>query len=622
MSLRRALREPILKPKSQILTRGTAQMVNGETTLADLLAPDGVDRAQGGIIKVGDSYIITMEVRSWPPSLRLGWLSDPVLGLQEPGIIVHQRIEPIPNVIAQRILSRSEKAGMGTAADEHEMNAEADVEAEQGRAAAAALRRNLASGDDRMMQVAITITVCGDTPETARTRAEQIRNQAAQQGIMLGVTQFLQWEGYQSSLPRGDMPQMLRHDMSGAAVAMGMPIRSTGLARRGGRPLVWGEHPLTGDLITWDPWTATNPHMLVIAESGSGKSYSISGLIAQEVALSEDAFLILDPKKQEYRSLVESLGGTYISLSRHAGLHINPLQLPKLTAERAQAVRELEEDLLAERVGVVKALIVRELQAMHMPVTPIGDSYLEQALYRAYAAKGITTDISTFEREMPTFTDVQRALHTIAETKPMAGELGDAMDHFTVGHIGALFNQPSNIPVDNPLLAIDLWPLLSLRDETLDRLIPIIVMNFFVDVGINRPTGRRARLILDEAHALLHTEAGVRTLQTIIRIGRSLKFAGTVITQSVNDLDESEQTRVLLENTKTKLILGLNQESNAVDRVAAILGLNDAEQEYLRTCRMEPGVGSGAMLFADGQRSQLYIPRWGDTIHNVVTGGL
>jgi hypothetical protein len=86
----------------------------------------------------------------------------------------------------------------------------------------------------------------------------------------------------------------LLHDTSGQAVAMGMPTAAPGLRRRGGRPIVWGEHLRTGALILRDRWKATNPHALIIAESGSGKTYVTSGLLAQELALGEDAVLLLD----------------------------------------------------------------------------------------------------------------------------------------------------------------------------------------------------------------------------------------------------------------------------------------------------------------------------------------
>jgi hypothetical protein len=83
------------------------------------------------------------------------------------------------------------------------------------------------------------------------------------------------------------------------------------------------------------------------------------------------------------------------------------------------------------------------------------------------------------------------------------------------------------------LLALDLSTLLRSNDQVLERLIPVIVMDFFLSVAINRPTGQRSHLLLDEAHALLHSEAGARTMQTIFRIGRSLQFKATLITQSL-----------------------------------------------------------------------------------------
>jgi len=616
LSLREALQKPILEHSPHRTQRAAGRTFrSGAATLIDLLAPDGVDRRWNHMLQVGDSYLTTLELRGFPPTLPLAWLTDPALGLDAPGITVHQRIVPVPDALARRLLARSEDAALGTLAGDIQAGTNLDTDAQQGMAAAAGLRRDLASGADRMYQYAITITIAATTPEELATQVGTVRLAAAQQGLQLAVARFQQWEGYIEALPLGREMLGLLHDTSGQAVAMGLPTAAPGLRRRpGGLPIVWGEHPRTGTPIIWDRWTATNPHALVIAESGSGKTYAVSGLLAQELALGEDAVLILDPKFQEYRQLVTALGGAYISLSSKAGYHINPLELPILSPERAQAVAELEEDLLGQRIGVVKALITRELKQMGTQVAAVGMAQIEEAIAAAYAADGITSDPHTFSCDMPTFSDVQAQLEAVDE------DLARAMTLFTRGTVGDLFNHPSNIPTDNPLLALDLSALLRANDEVLERLIPVIVMDFFVTVAINRPTGRRAHLVLDEAHALLHSEAGARTMQTIFRIGRSLQFKATVITQSLDDLDGSEQTRVLLENAKTKLVLGLNQDSSAITRAASLLGLNEQEEAYLATCRMVKGVGSTTLLLTDGERTPLMIPMWPETIHQIVTG--
>jgi hypothetical protein len=619
MPLRDSLRKPVIERHRTIALPGLRAR-SGAVALADILAPDGVDRRAPGRVAVGASCMTTLVVRSFPPALALAWLSDPALGLDAPGITVRQRIQPIPDALARRVLAKSEDAGLGTLAGDAQAGGSLDVDAQQGMEAAAALRRDLAAGTDRLFQYAVAITVAATTPEELRERVDVIRLAAAQHGVALGVPPFRQWEGYVGSLPFGRDDLGLSHDTSGRAAAMGLPAASPGLRRRNGLPIVWGEHPRTARPVFWDRWQANNPHALVIAESGSGKTYAVSGLMAQEVALGDDALLILDPKFQEYRSLVTVLGGAYVSLSRRAGFHINPLELPRLTPERAASVADLEEDLLGQRVGVVKALLTRELRAMGTPVDAVGMALVERAILEAYNTRGITSDPRSFDQPMPTFGDVQARLERLADDDQAARDLARAMTLFTRGTVGDLFNHPSNIPTDNPLLAIDLSALLRANDEVLERLIPVIVMDFFVTVALNRPTGRRSHLVLDEAHALLHTEAGARTMQTIFRIGRSLQFKATVITQSLDDLDESEQTRILLENARTKLILGLNRDSGAVARAAALLGLNEEEARYLASCRLVKGVGATALLLADGERTPLLIPMWPDTIHQIVTG--
>lgn len=198
------------------------------------------------MVQVGDSFITTLEVRAFPPVLALAWLDHAGLGLDGVGITVHQRLLPIPDALARRWLARSEDAALGTLAGDAQAGTHFDAEAQQGVEAAAALRHDLTAGTDRLFQVAITITIAAATPEELAARVDRIRLAAAQQGILLGTMQFQQWEGYLDSLPLGRTPAGLMHDVNGRAAAMGMPTASPGLTRRGGLPIVWGEHPRSG----------------------------------------------------------------------------------------------------------------------------------------------------------------------------------------------------------------------------------------------------------------------------------------------------------------------------------------------------------------------------------------
>src|SRR5262245_49170300 len=202
MSLRSALDKPIIESRRRpTFPPGSMRVRVGATTLPDLLAPDGVDRRWNHMLQVGDSYVTTLELRGFPPALPLAWLTDPSLGLDAPGITVHQRIVPVPDGLARRILAKSEDAALGTLVGDMQAGTNLDVDAQQGMEAAATLRRDLAAGTDRMFQYTITIAIAAPTPEELTARVDAMRLAASQQGIQLGVARFQQWEGYIESLP-------------------------------------------------------------------------------------------------------------------------------------------------------------------------------------------------------------------------------------------------------------------------------------------------------------------------------------------------------------------------------------------------------------------------------------
>ncbi|MFL5804670.1 MAG: conjugal transfer protein TraC, partial [Roseiflexaceae bacterium] len=93
MSLRQALNKPIFERQhGRPSSRSSPCIRSGATTLLDVLVPDGVERRWNYMVQVGDSSITTLELRGFPPTLDLAWLTDPSLGLDAPGITVHQRI--------------------------------------------------------------------------------------------------------------------------------------------------------------------------------------------------------------------------------------------------------------------------------------------------------------------------------------------------------------------------------------------------------------------------------------------------------------------------------------------------------------------------------------------------
>ena len=78
MSLRNALNKPIIErqARTEVSSISSTRVQDGTTRLIDVLTPDGVDRRRHQMVQVGDSYMTTLELRGFPPTLPLAWLTS------------------------------------------------------------------------------------------------------------------------------------------------------------------------------------------------------------------------------------------------------------------------------------------------------------------------------------------------------------------------------------------------------------------------------------------------------------------------------------------------------------------------------------------------------------------
>ncbi|HEY1016156.1 MAG TPA: DUF87 domain-containing protein [Herpetosiphonaceae bacterium] len=607
--LRLALAKPVAE-RVAAAPPGTMARRRGSTTLADLVAPHQVRRRmQDRHVVVGDSFVTTLEVRAWPPALGLGWWSDLATTLQ--GVTLVQYLDPLAPAAALALLKDSERAGRETQQVDAQHNGSTDLAAQDGTAWAAQLRTEIHQRAECLLGQRVYVRCAAGTQADLEALVASVRDAASRQGIqLLPIPLGLQWDGYVATLPLALDPVDFPHDVSGRAATMSMATEVEHLPTASPAALLVGEHPQSGAPLLHDHWAMQNPHAVVVAESGSGKTYLMSGLMAQEVAVGATRVLILDPKRQEYRHLVEQLGGTYISLGGNARTRINPLAIPQLGPARWAKLQAEDVDLVEQRITVVNALLVGELTRNGSTLDSSSRADLEQALAAAYATAGITSDPATWAQPMPTLSDVQTALAAINP------QLAPQLRLWTEGTLGRLFNHPTTVPTGGNLLAIDIWGLLQSNDERLQAVVPVIVTDFLLNLAL--ADDRQAHLYLDEAHALIKTDAGAKAIELVYRIGRSLKIAATIITQQISDLDDSERTRTILGNSQTKYLLGVNGTSSGAQRVQALLSLSDEQTACLAACRKDNTLGSTWLLLAGETVLPVLTPPWPEPLHTLI----
>jgi type IV secretory pathway VirB4 component len=187
---------------------------------------------------------------------------------------------------------------------------------------------------------------------------------------------YQHWEGALTTAPLGHDLLRYLNETDSPTLARLFPS-SPALLRGGqGTPILYGlrveghggSDTSSGTPILVDRFAVASPHEAVIAATGGGKTYYISWRLLQRFAHGHCAIVVIDPKDQEYRHLIESiLGGTYLVLSEQAKVHLNPLALPPRSAATDERIRALQIDVRAERAVLLKQIVVGEAQARGIP---------------------------------------------------------------------------------------------------------------------------------------------------------------------------------------------------------------------------------------------------------------
>jgi len=603
--LRRALGKPIISRVDQQSMPHAIAM----TPVTSVIAPHSIEESALRI-RCGDSWMVILEGQTLPNAMAFGWLTN-IHALDRRGVSVLWRYRALDDRTANRMLSASEAAGRETLYN-ISASGPTDIESRQGVDDVVQLRADIASGRDRLGYVHLLVGVAAPTIEEVMLLSDEVRRSAAMANVRLDPTPFEQALAYRMLLfgaSDGWDPPVYRFDSTARVGASMAPVLITPPPQPRPGPVIWGVHARTGEPVLWDRRQATNPHALVIASSGSGKTYAVRSLLAQEAVATDETIFIIDPKMREYRELTATLGGVYITLSSDEGIAINPFDLPRLSEARMRAAHESNDRFLPQQASMIRSLIVQELASYGIRLSPREYTTLEHVIVSAYAERGITDDPRTFDRPMPTFSDVQRLLTDIMPT------IAAALDIFTLGTLGALVNRPSTISSNAQVVALDTSPILASDDPVLTRVIPTVVMYWMVNRALSVDHG--AHIVADEAHVIIGHDSGMRVMERLFRIGRSLGIKATVITQSIQDVHQSS-ARILSENSATKLLLGV--ASDAARVIAESLSLTEDAMEYLAQCRLVPGVGSYALLIAGDHMTPLLIRQWSDPLHQIACG--
>lgn len=288
--------------------------------------------------------------------------------------------------------------------------------------------------------------------------------------------------------------------------------------------------------------TSSNYNFVVIAQSGSGKSF-----FANELAvdfLSRNGMVRIFDVGRSYKRFASVNGGSILEFSPENPVSINPFSDIRTHGE------------LYELMPMLKSLI----RQMAYPLST--DESMETQFNWEYQA---------IEHAITSAWEINQADTGLCHVYEWMSEQSDEryqnlafqLHSYAVGRYSAWFNGPRQVQLDNDLIIVEL------EDLEVDPDLQAVVMTLMIhqitkDMYLSDPERKRPKLLLvDEGWRLLGDKQSGGFISKAFRTVRKYRGCAGAITQSYADFAASAAARAALENSAWQFVL--RQKSESID---------------------------------------------------------
>ncbi|MBX9809750.1 DUF87 domain-containing protein [Candidatus Gracilibacteria bacterium] len=544
--------------------------------IKDAIAP-AMMRIDATKLQIGDTFVRTIFTYSYPDVLEGNWLS-PLINW-DVKFDISMFVYPVDSARVMKFLRKrltqlgSQRAmnnGKGLIGDPHLDAQIQDVEE---------LQQYLTRGQEKYFHFSLYITTYAESEDEMKKFTNMLDMMLAGRNILTKQTFLRAEQGFVATGPFARDEVNVFRNISTKGLSTTFPFSSNSLSQDDG--IFYGINTHNKSLIIFDRFHSENANMCVFAKSGGGKSFAIKLEILRSLMMGIDV-IVLDPEN-EYKALVDTVGGTYLNISLNSNEKINPFDLPRGLKDSETHTGDLLRGAIVNMIGLLRLMLG--------VITPNEEALLEKAIITTYSLKGITMeDDSVDGKEIPLLKD----LHSVLETMDGANGLVNRLEKYVFGVFAGVFSQPTNVNLKGGLVVFSVRDL----DDILRPIAMYILLTYVWNVA--RSSEKKRFLVVDEAWNIMQYEDSAKFLFGLVKRARKYGLGVTTITQDVEDFMGSSYGKAIVTNSSIQLLL--KQSPASIDVLQNVFKLTEQEKYIL----LNASVGTG-LFFAGGEHVGIEI---------------
>ena len=557
--------------------------------------------------KMDNTYVTHLVINKYPITVENGWL-ERLYNLDKTKVVL--RTKPLEKSKAiRRIDSAILELESKNVSKESEF-----IESENHLDSLKELLEDLSRSNETLFDTTIILSIYDDTKEYKNKR--RVKEALLEMGFGYSEMCGRQLEGFISSLISTKELTHIRQGIQTSSLAVSFPFNSDQIIERNGIYLGENNLPTFIDFFKRDN-THVNSNMVIIGQSGSGKSYATKTLLTN-LASDGCKVYVLDPEN-EYGTLAKNLGGISIDASNGLKQRINPFEILTTYDEEGNSTNSYYSHLqfLEQFYKVVLPGISSDALEMLNKLT--------EEVYKLKNINAGTRLNSLVNKDYPIFED----LYVLVRER-----LEIAQNEYEITCLRILFNylsrfanggRDSNLwngyttfsPKEN-FIAFNFQKLIANRNDVTSNAQMLLLLKWLEneviknrDLNMLNHTNNKIVIAIDEAHLFIDEKYPIALDFMYSLAKRIRKYNGMliIITQNIKDFAGTEETSrksmAIINVSQYSMIFNLspNDMTELLNLYQNSGGFNDTEKDLI----IHSQRGECFLISSPNERGSLYI---------------